>query len=667
MTSRAPKQGLDSLRREVRLLRRRLDHEKRARLESEQASQGGLRELYRQQQEMELLRQIATMANESTNLRRTLRRCLQLVARHLACRMASSWLNVDSQKPSRWQNLGTWHERQAGDTSPSYCSDELHTMNDLVGADALQDRRPHIIVLADLILRSRVSRQVLASKQQVNEAIAVPVTLDDGSPVALLEFYFESIGPNATRFIELCRFISDQIATVFERISLTTQLKEARRKLENEVLDQSREIGRLAGQCHHTEEKFRLMVANLGEVVFQADHRGRVTFLNEYWQQLCGCAQEACIDKPLADLVAPEDANVMEDLVRQVIADDHSIKNATFLIPHRDGSGRWVQMNARKLKHPVDQSVTIVGTFVDVTDRRRSEEELRQANRKLEKAAKMKDEFLASMSHELRTPLNSVLGFAEVLSEQLLGPLNQKQQQSIGNIRKSGAHLLSLINDILDLSKIEAGHEDLDRQTLIISDLAEGCLAMVRKAAQSKSQKLSLSNDSGEAVMTADRQRMIQILVNLLNNAIKFTPSGGSIDLACGIEEQTDSVVFMISDTGIGISQRDQKQLFKPFVQIDSSLSRQYSGTGLGLCLAKQLTELHDGEIGLTSSPEKGSCFTVRIPRRPTGSIDEDWGQPAGNAGLTPSHDFRPALGGVPAHPIQSVRQATPGSLLSPS
>jgi signal transduction histidine kinase/ActR/RegA family two-component response regulator len=231
-----------------------------------------------------------------------------------------------------------------------------------------------------------------------------------------------------------------------------------------------------------------------------------------------------------------------------------------------------------------------------------------------ESAARLKDDFLASMSHELRTPLSAVLGRAELLRDEVYGPVNARQSDALRVIDESGRHLLSLINDILDLSKIEAGKLSLVQELLIVQDLCQASLRLVAQTAQGKQIAVSSKVDSALTIIQADSRRLKQILVNLLSNAVKFTPSGGSIGLEAVGDAQRQRVVFTVWDTGIGISPENLARLFQPFVQIDSSLSRQYTGTGLGLALVDRLTKAHGGSIHVESMPGQGSRFSISIP-----------------------------------------------------
>ena len=240
--------------------------------------------------------------------------------------------------------------------------------------------------------------------------------------------------------------------------------------------------------------------------------------------------------------------------------------------------------------------------------------QLREANESLARTARLKDEFLAAMSHELRTPLNAILGFTELLLEGIQGELNEKQAKSLHAVDESGRHLLALINDILDLSKIEAGQETLTLEHTVIEPVCQASVRFVRQLAAKKKITLVTDVDPRLESVLADERRLRQILINLLSNAVKFTPEGGKVGLEVAPVTGENLVRFTVWDTGIGISEEDRAKLFKPFVQLDSRLSRQYTGTGLGLSLVLRLAELHGGRVTLDSSPGKGSRFSVFMP-----------------------------------------------------
>jgi PAS domain S-box-containing protein len=240
--------------------------------------------------------------------------------------------------------------------------------------------------------------------------------------------------------------------------------------------------------------------------------------------------------------------------------------------------------------------------------------ELRMANAELARAARLKDEFLANMSHELRTPLNGIMGRAEILREQIYGPISGQQLDSLNAIEESGRHLLALINDILDLSKIEAGKIDLDLGPVSVAEVCQAAMRMVAQIALHKRIALAYPAGVDEQYIFADARRLKQILVNLLSNAVKFTPDGGRVGLEVCRDRALGLITFTVWDSGIGIDAEDQQRLFQPFSQIDSSLAREQGGSGLGLALVARLASLHGGSVAVESAPARGSRFSVILP-----------------------------------------------------
>jgi signal transduction histidine kinase/DNA-binding response OmpR family regulator len=288
-----------------------------------------------------------------------------------------------------------------------------------------------------------------------------------------------------------------------------------------------------------------------------------------------------------------------------------------------------------------DRDRRLQGVFAaarDMTELKRYEETLQQKNVQLEQASRMKSEFLANMSHELRTPLNAIMGFSEVLRDGLTGPMTQQQRRFASDIFASGQYLLSLINDILDLSKVEAGKMTLDVEPLELSSLFANSLLIIRDKAENRGIAVSLSASSDLGMLQADARKVKQMVYNLLSNAVKFTVDGGQVTLSAARVGRgdvsklsgscpgrsfpladngfTEFLEISVMDNGIGIDPEGLEQLFKPFRQIDSGLARKYDGSGLGLVLVKLLAELHGGSVAVESAKGQGSCFKVWLPLR---------------------------------------------------
>ncbi|MFY1110912.1 MAG: response regulator [Methanosarcinaceae archaeon] len=281
--------------------------------------------------------------------------------------------------------------------------------------------------------------------------------------------------------------------------------------------------------------------------------------------------------------------------------------------------GKVWMVRANPIKDEEGRLTGVLQTGLDITAHKLSEERLLSAKLEAEDSSRAKSEFLANMSHELRTPLNSIIGFSDILLERVFGELNERQLKYINNISRSGRNLLELINDILDLSKVEAGKMELHYSEFSLAAVFEDVRTVLNPFALSRSLDMTFTIEPGFSNLEADRNRLIQILYNLVSNAIKFTPDGGKVSVYG--KKTGDYALISVTDTGIGISGEDQEKLFQPFTQIDASASRQYCGTGLGLALVKKIVELHRGVIRVESEFHKGSAFTFSIPLKKPGEI----------------------------------------------
>ncbi|WP_223807447.1 ATP-binding protein [Pseudanabaena sp. UWO311] len=293
----------------------------------------------------------------------------------------------------------------------------------------------------------------------------------------------------------------------------------------------------------------------------------------------------------------------------------------------------FVQQIANQLAIAIQQANLFQQIQKELAERQQAESRLTESNQQLAitnqelaRATRLKDEFLANMSHELRTPLNAILGMSEALQEQVFGTINEEQKESLETIASSGKHLLELINDILDVAKIESGQVEIDCSQTSINELCQSSLPFVKQQALRKRIHLELKIAPNLPELFIDERRIRQALINLLSNAIKFTPERGRVSLAVSLQQNpakitnevtseiTSEIRFAVTDTGIGISPENLQKLFQPFVQIDGALNRQNSGTGLGLALVKSIVKMHKGTVSVTSEVGVGSCFTIALP-----------------------------------------------------
>lgn len=393
-------------------------------------------------------------------------------------------------------------------------------------------------------------------------------------------------------------------------VSATATMDASGRPVSRTTLFDISDLKHAQRELAEREAHLRDFIENASDLVQSLDPQGRYLYANPAWCKALGYLPEEIGSLTCRDVVHPDDISNFLAIREQMFNDGRPRR---FEVRFLNRQGKVLELEGDL--HVAFQGSDMVATrgiFRDITARQRTAAQLQAANEAMTRAARLKDEFLASMSHELRTPLTSILGMTEALEEGTYGDLASAQLAPLQTIRSSGTHLLELINDILDLSKVEAGQMELTREPVRAADLCCASLQMVKGLAKKKQLKLEFDSLSADFELSVDPRRVKQILVNLLSNAVKFTPEGGHIRVTVAREESL--ACFRVRDSGIGIDSRQQARLFQPFVQLDSRLSRQYSGTGLGLALVRRLCELHGGTVELESQPEVGTCVTVRLP-----------------------------------------------------
>jgi protein-histidine pros-kinase len=382
-------------------------------------------------------------------------------------------------------------------------------------------------------------------------------------------------------------------------------------------------------RCRATEEaressrRFRETLSNLDLIAVMLDLEGRVTYCNGALLRATGFELDEVLGADWFRLFVPDDAARMRTLVVDLLAAAPHARHCEYEIQARSGERRLIRWSNSPLRG-ADGVVTGAASIgEDITELRELERNRLRAQQS-EAASRLKSEFLATMSHELRTPLNAIIGFSEMVRDELAGPLNPEQREYMGYVSSAGDHLLSLINDILDLSKVEAGHMDLVLEPCSVSALLTGSMAIVRERARSHRIALTASIESDLDDIVLDERKVRQILYNLLSNAVKFTPDDGAVVLSARRASGNGGpyLEIAVSDTGIGMAPEHLDRLFQPFVQVDSALNRQHQGTGLGLALVKRLAELHGGDVSVWSAEGNGSTFTVRLPWRVPSAAD---------------------------------------------
>jgi PAS domain S-box-containing protein len=430
---------------------------------------------------------------------------------------------------------------------------------------------------------------------------------------------------------QLVMALSGQVGRIYENGYFYSVAQKRTAELEYEILERQKLDQGLRDQHFYTRS---LIESNI-DALMATDPNGIITDVNKQTEALTGCTRNELIGAPFKNYFT--DSDRAEAVINRVL-DEGTVVNYELTARARDGTQTVVSYNATTFH---DRDRRLRGVFAaarDMTELKRFEQALQDKNVELEAASRMKSEFVSNMSHELRTPLNAILGFSAVLKDGLAGEMSAQQGGFISDIFTSGTHLLSLVDDILDLSCIEAGRMVLDLEPVIIPSLLAKCLSIVKEKAAVHNIRMTMDVPEALGSMNADARKVKQIVYNLLYNALKFNADGGHVILRAGRVPRADvgrlsgswigrSLPFAdkefaeflkvsVTDSGIGISPQGLEHLFRPFIQIDTGLARKFEGAGLGLTMVKRLVELHGGAVAVESAVGEGSCFTVWLPLR---------------------------------------------------
>ncbi len=412
------------------------------------------------------------------------------------------------------------------------------------------------------------------------------------------------------------RYFTALIRDITKRRQIEDEARRARIELERRVEERTKGLRDEIEERKRVEEDLRKLtraVEQSGSAVVITDLEGGIEFVNPKFSEMTGYpADEVLGSNPRIVKSGEMNEEVYGTLWRAITSGKEW--RGELCNKRKDGSLYWVTAAISPVKGPGGSTTHYVAIEEDITDRKKAAEELLKAKEGAEIANRAKTEFLANMSHELRTPLNSIIGFAQIISNETFGPVKHDQYKDYANdISNSGMHLLELINDILDVSRIETDSFSLQEQDIDVVELMRTCARLIRERADAAGLKIEADIPTRFPKLHADERRVKQILLNMLANAVKFTEEGGRVGLNVKLTRD-GGMEFEITDTGIGIAEEDIETVMSPFGQVDSSLARKYEGAGLGLPLSRKLVELHGGALELNSELGVGTRIAVRFP-----------------------------------------------------
>ncbi len=360
------------------------------------------------------------------------------------------------------------------------------------------------------------------------------------------------------------------------------------------------------------EEKYGNLVDNANDAIITTDLEGRILTWNRAAQDIYGWIEEEVKGKKLSRLLVPQDKQSENEQLIHNIMVGSSESGIESVHKRKDGSSIDVSLTVSPLSNAMRRTVGLSCVIRDITDRKKSEEIVHE-NLCLAIAIRAKSELLPAMSHDLGTPLNAMIGFSELLKQEIPGTLNDKQKKYVDNILVSSKRMLDIINDILDLGKAETGKIDLEIEKIFIHEIIDEIISLFREHASKRKVVFAKELDPELDFLYADRNRFKQILFNIISNAVKYSkPEGGTVTIKT--EKRVDVAKISITDTGIGIRKEDVGKLFSPFEQLDLGIASKYGSTGLGLVVTEKILELHGGKITAESEYGEGSTFTIYLP-----------------------------------------------------
>jgi len=509
------------------------------------------------------------------------------------------------------------------------------------GADALEmiQRSPFDVVITDMRLPDVDTMEILELAKEINPDTAVIVitstanieTAVDAVSQGAYAYSVTPINPGEIKTIIANALkqqrLSEENKRLVESLQFTNKLLlEANEKLQIEMTARKR----MEEALKASEERYRGLVNHVRLGIFRStpEPNGRFLEVNPAMEEITGYSRQELLKMDISKLyihLEEREAIIKElALARGKVARELRWRK-------KDGTKMVVLDTVVAVRDDTGKILYLDAIIEDITERKRMEEDLQEKNRQLVKqqqelmektrelevASQAKSEFLAHMSHELRTPLNVIIGFSELMLDGVPGEINNEQRQCLDDVLSSGKHLLDLINEVLDLAKIESGTLKLRLADITLTDVLEELTRTMTPILAPRKQSLDIEVEEGLPPVHADKGKLRQVLLNLLSNATKFTPDGGKLRIEAVRKDHSCQV--SVVDNGIGIKKEDQKRLFEPFHQLDNPLSGEKGGTGLGLAVVKQIIEKHGGKIWMESEYGKGSRFTFTLPLAATG------------------------------------------------
>lgn len=558
-------------------------------------------DLRESERRMELLKNVASAANAAATMDDLFRMAIDGIAHYIGWPVGHVYV-ADERQSEKLVPTDIWFMEDA---------DRFHHFREVTAQTVftpgigmvgrvLAGRKT--VWIKDVSMHPGFLRKKLAEDINVRGAFGFPIVVG-GKVAAVLEFFSAETEKPRPALMNLMDEIGIQLGIVIRRKRAEEELKKLYRAVEQSPA-----------------------------TVVITDVKGQIQYVNPRFTQLTSYTSEEAIGQTprlLSSGIHPK--RFYADLWETILSGQEWF--GTFCNRKKNGEIYWERSSISPVRDESGAITNFVAVKEDITQLMKYEEELKQAKEGAENANRAKSDFLAGMSHELRTPLNAIIGFSEVLKEQFFGPLVEKQEEYVNDILESGKHLLSIINDILDLSKVEAGKMDLELAEISVADLIRNSLIMVKeKAARHRiTLERDIARELENLVIVADQRKLKQVLYNLLSNAEKFTPDGGSIRMTARIalepppagadppvadaEKNIPFLEISVADTGIGIADGNLEKVFDPFFQVEGSRQGKTPGTGLGLPLSRDLIRLHGGTLrGESEGPGKGSTFTFRIP-----------------------------------------------------